>query len=397
MRCAICGTEIQGRPPNCLRCGTRLWYDEAQAVAQGQSPAAPQDAWPGAPGAAGPRPPYPGYPPAYPPQEGQVPPAAGYPPMYPQQAPPGTPYGVAAPPSMPYGAYAPPSMPYGAGAPPNMPSGSAPGYQMPYPPAYGQGQGQPYGPYGVGAPATIPFGPSAPGALGMPRKRRVNPLVIVLSIVAALVVIAAAGVGAIYLVRAGNISNPGTAAGTSTPTATATLAPTLLYQNAMTTPDSGWPQDQHCFFRKDGYHIVDGEICFAPIADQLNVDIKVDMTVLSGDLGAPHGIIVRHDSNHQYYFFGVDPYGHWAFFKCLASESTCTRVVDFRSDGAIHGGLKVVNTLEMTAVGSHFTFMVNGSQVGTADDSTLTTGAVGLAGNDGSEVVYTNLTITMPR
>ena len=394
MRCATCGTEIQGRPPNCPRCGTRLWYGEAETAAQGQSPAGPQRAWPGAQGAMGPQPPYPGNPPAYPPErQAPPPPASGYPPMYPQQVPPGMPYGTYAPPSTPYGAYAPPSMPYGAGAPPNMPPGSAPGYQTPYPPAYGPGQGQPYGPYGVGAPATIPFGP----APGVPRKRRANPLVIVLSIVAAVVVIAAAGAGAIYLTQGSHSSNPGTAASTGTPTATATLGPTLLYQNAMTTPDSGWPQDQHCFFRKDGYHIVDGEICFAPIADEMNVDIKVDMTVLSGDLGAPHGIIVRHDSNHQYYFFGVDPYGHWAFFKCLASQSTCTRVVDFRSDGAIHGGLKVANTLEMTAIGSHFTFNINGSQVGTADDSALTTGAVGLAGNDSTEVVYTNLSITMPR
>lgn len=310
--------------------------------------------------------------------------------MYPQQMPPGAPYGVPAPPSMPFGGYAPPSTPFGAGAPPNMPPGTAPGYQMPYPPAYGQQ----YGPYGVGAPVTIPFAPAPPAA---PPKRRANALVIVLSIIGALVVIAAAGAGAIYLTQGAHNGNPAAGVAVASPTATATLGPTLLYQNAMTTPDSGWAQDQHCFFRKDGYHIVDGEICFAPIADETNVDIKVDMTVLSGDLGAPHGIIVRHDSSHEYYFFGVDPYGHWAFFKCLAGQSTCTRVVDFRSDAAIHGGLKVVNTLEVTAMGSHFTFMINGSQVGTADDSALTTGTVGLAGNDGTEVVYTNLTITMPR
>ncbi len=372
MRCATCGTEIHGQPPTCPRCGARLWYDEAQTAAQGT--------WQGAQGTAVPQPPYPGYPPAYP-QDGQAPPA-GYAPMYPQQVPPG----------MPYGAYAPPSMPYGASAPANMPPGSAPGYQAPYPPPYGQWQ--PYAPYGVGAPATIPFGP---GAQAAPPRRRGHPLLIALSIIAAVVVIAAAGVGAVYLTKSAHNAAPGPVANAGTPAATATLAPTLLYQNAMTTPDSGWAQDQHCFFRSDGYHIVDGEVCFAPIADQMNVDIKVDMSVLSGDLGAPHGIVVRHDSNHQYYYFGVDPYGHWAFFKCLAGQTTCTRVMDFRGDAAIHAGLKVGNTLEMTAAGSHFTSLINGSQVGTADDSALTMGGVGLAGNDGTEVVYINLTITLPR
>jgi hypothetical protein len=46
------------------------------------------------------------------------------------------------------------------------------------------------------------------------------------------------------------------------------------------------------------------------------------------------------------------------------------------------------------AQGGHFVFSVNGTQVGTADDTTFTTGDTGLSGNDGIEVVYTNLTIS---
>ncbi|HEX6799253.1 MAG TPA: hypothetical protein VF116_16205 [Ktedonobacterales bacterium] len=387
MRCAICGTEIQGQPSHCPRCGTQLFYDPSAGQGQAQQ-TNPQGTWPGAqpaypPGAQPAYPPgYSGYPP-----EGQATPP-GYGPVYPQQMPPGPAYGAPAQPSMPLGAYPPPGSPFGAGGPP----GAAPGYQTPYPPAYGQGQPyQPYGappttPFGAPAPATTPFAPAAP-----PR-RRANPLVVVLSIVCAVVVVAAAGAGLVYFTR--HSGGPG---GTSTGSATNTTGPTLLYQNTMTTPDSGWQQDSNCFFRSDGYHIVGFHLCFAPISDQKNVDITVDMNTLSGDFGSPHGIFLRHNSNPDRYEFDVDPYGHWTFYKCLAAQSKCLNIVDFTPNSAIHGGLHAVNTLEVIAVGTHFTFKVNGTQVGTADDSDLSVGAVGLAGNDNSEVVFSNLKITLPQ
>lgn len=368
MRCANCGTELQGRPSHCPRCGIPLLYGPGTA-GWGQAPqTSPQGPWQGAP-------PYPPYPP-YPPQ----PPYPGY--GYPQE-------GQAPPPNMPYGAYAPPTpnAPYGAGAPPSVPLGSTPGYQTPYPPgpSYGQGQ-QPYQSYGFGAPATIPFAPAAPAP-----RRRVNPLIIVLSIVCAVVVIAAAGAGVVYLTQHSGTTSSTTGAAMNTP------GPTVLYQNAMTTAAVGWPQDQNCFFRADGYHIVGFHLCFAPISDQSNIDVKVDMDTLSGALGTPHGIVFRHNSNPDRYEFDVDPYGHWVFFKCLAAQHTCLKVVDYRANSAIHPGLHTVNTLEVIAAGTHFTFMVNGTQVGTADDSALSVGAVGLAGNESSEVVFSNLKISAPR
>jgi hypothetical protein len=387
MRCAVCGTELQGQPTHCPRCGTPLSYDQG---ASGQAPTNPSGAWQG--GQAQ----YPGYGAAYPQQPqgpsfgSAAPPSMPYGAYAPPSTPygPGAPYGTGAPPSTPYG----PGAPYGAGAPPNMPPASGQGYQGPYQQGYGQPGQQPPPGWGVGAPATTPFAPPpAP-------KRRANPLLIVLSIVGIVVLIAAIGVGAIYFTRLGGSTSTSISAGsaTSTPKPTNTPGPTVIYQNSMTTPDSGWPNDQDCFFRSDGYHIVSGTLCFAPVADQKSVDIKVDMNVLSGALGSPHGIILRHDKPSEYYEFAVDPYGHWVFFRCLATDTTCTKLVDYTANSAIHGGLHTVNTLEVSAVGSVFTFFVNGTQVGTANDSMLTFGAVGLAGDDNSEVVFTNVKITQP-
>lgn len=386
MRCAICGNEIQGQPSHCPHCGTQLYYAPGAGEQSQTQQAAPQGPWQG----ASPQPPQPLYPMygGYPGSaEGQAPPP-GYGPAYPQQAPSGPAYGAGAPPSMPMpsGTYPPPGPPYGGYAPPSVPLGTTPGYQAPYPPGYGQ----PYAPYG--APPTTPFAP-APAA----RKRRANAAVVVLSIICALVVIAAAGAGVLYLTRHSSPTVGTGTTGAATATATNTPGPAVLYQNALTTPDPAWQQDQNCFFRSDGYHIVGFNICFAPIADQQNTDIKVDMTVLNGDQGAPHGIVFRHNSNPDRYAFDLDSYGDWVFFKCIAAQNKCVSVVDYRPNSAIHQGLHATNTLEVIAVGSHFTFKVNGTEVGAADDSSLSVGAVGFEGHDNSEVVFSNLTITQPQ
>lgn len=84
------------------------------------------------------------------------------------------------------------------------------------------------------------------------------------------------------------------------------------------------------------------------------------------------------------------------FFKCASEDSTCTRVVDYTPNAAIHGGYNVENTLEVQAIGSHFEFFVNGTQVGQADDTWFQVGEVGLTGDQDIEVVFTNITILLP-
>ncbi|SCF36046.1 hypothetical protein [Micromonospora mirobrigensis] len=103
-----------------------------------------------------------GFPPGYPPYQGQPPgpPYGGYPPGQPYGGyPPGQPYG-GYPPGQPYGAYPPGDQPYGA-YPPGQPYGA-------YPP------GQPYGdPLGAAVP---PYGPGWPGGAPWdPHDPLVNP------------------------------------------------------------------------------------------------------------------------------------------------------------------------------------------------------------------------------
>ncbi|HEU5437848.1 MAG TPA: hypothetical protein VFU88_01060 [Ktedonobacterales bacterium] len=331
MQCPNCGLMLDGNPANCPRCG--------QALAQ-------------------------------------------------QQQQPG-PWGQSAPPSVPFGAYPPSSdSPYGPGqaAPPSMPLGTPPPPAYPgYPPGYPQPQ--PYPPGYAAAPVTTPF--SAP-----PPRRR-NTTLIVVSVVSAVIIVVVCAVGLLALsLGAGSGPTAAATATSGTASATATAGPAVLYENSLLSPAAGWTNDQNCSFKSDGYHIKGFHLCFAPIGDQADISVRVQMEQINGTLTHPHGIAFRHNSNPDRYEFDIDAQGSWVFFKCLAAQQACVTMVDYRRNSAIHRGLHVTNILEVQAKGTHFTFSVNGTQVGTADDDALAdAGAVALVGDDNTEVVFSQLTI----
>ena len=354
MLCPRCGYDLTHvNAPACPNCGLQLAQQPAQ------QPAYPPTGYPSAPST-------PLYtPPAYQPAAEQ-PPNYGATPGYPQNPP--APSYPQNPPTYPgYGA--PPSVPLGA--PPNTPFGPG-GYQQGY---YGQ-----------------PGMPSQQFA--SPPQKRGNGLAIGI-IVAILVVLVGGGAAAISLSHGGgSTAAKGTPTVTSTTGPTATPTATVLYSQTFSSapPDGDWSQDSNCFYGTGGYHVNDGYICFAPIGDQSDVTVSVDAKQISGDTTAPYGIDFRMTKDGVGYEFDVDSASEWVFAGCDATS--CEPIVDFTHNSAIHGGLNTVNTLSVTAKGSHFDLFVNGTKVGQTDDTTYTTGLIGLTVSSGIESVFTNLVVT---
>ena len=184
----------------------------------------------------------------------------------------------------------------------------------------------------------------------------------------------------------------GSSAPTSVPAATAT--PNLvIYQDALDgSTQANWTSDSNCFFGSGGYHIKGSFICYAPTDQMSDGVVTVSAQQLSGAVTDGFGLVIRRPSAGNYYEFLIDSNGKWFFSKVVGGKSTT--IVDFTANSAITTGLNQVNTISVQAQGGHFVFSANGTQVGTADDTTFTTGDTGLSGNDGIEVVYTNLTIS---
>lgn len=298
----------------------------------------------------------------------------------PQNPPPYNPYGQ-------YGGYAPASG-YGQPAPPS-------GYGQPAPPS---GYGQPYGqaappsyPLAPGYPPQgYPQGPYAPPP--QPKKSRAG--LIVGIIVAVVVLLAACTGGTIWALSSLGQATVTNLSGTPGASASPTPGEVVIYGNTFASNADGWAQDPgHCYLDKDGYHAANNYICLAPIGDQTDVTITATVQQLSGPTTHAYGVPFRYASDGNFYDFMIDSNGKWLFDKCV--NTTCTRLVDFTPNAAIKGGLHTANTLKVTAAGSHFEFFVNDTKVGSADDSTFTSGAVGVDGGDkGVTCVFTNFIVS---
>jgi hypothetical protein len=204
------------------------------------------------------------------------------------------------------------------------------------------------------------------------------------------------------------LSACGSASTASAPTATATTAaptptpgPTIIYQDPLTSPSSGWTNDPAygCFFGSDGYHVTGvlvgfaGNECIVPtplaLGELYDVDISVQVKQISGPTTQLYGIGTRRD--HR---FDIEGDGKWTFRACFTPP--CKTVVGLTANPAIHTGLGAANTLEMRAVGVHIDFFVNGTKVGQVYDPTASNASgVTLDGSSGGfEFVFSNLKIT---
>jgi hypothetical protein len=172
-------------------------------------------------------------------------------------------------------------------------------------------------------------------------------------------------------------------------TATAThVASTTLLSDSLLTANVGWTDDSSCYHDHDGYHIVDGYICYAPIGIQTDGTESVTVKQVSGNTVFPYGLVFRTVSTGNRYFAGVDSNSYWVFDKVVNGKAT--RLKEIYADPIIKGGLNTENTLSVTMTGSTFDCYINGQKVATIHDSTFAEGKWGLEGNDEINVVFTN-------
>ncbi len=272
----------------------------------------------------------------------------------------------------PYGQ--PPSAPYGQPGYPQAPQPGYPqqGYEQPhyqqagYPQAPQPGYSQPQ----PGMPMYAP--PGMPGGTPFqPAKKRSRLPVIIISVVILVVVVA--GV-AIY----------------------SALSPDI-YSNALTGDVTGWPSRDGCVPASDGYHVKADVSCFAPTDDISDFDMTVTAKAVGTDTTQPYGVTFRsataaNDKIGDTYVFLIANDGSWALAKIINGNATALGQ-STSADAAIHQDGSA-NTIDVKDKGKTITVKVNGTQIISVDDASLSKGLIGLQGFDGGEAVFTNLKIS---
>jgi len=131
----------------------------------------------------------------------------------------------------------------------------------------------------------------------------------------------------------------------------------------------------------------------------LNFDdttIEVEATKVGGPDDNDFGVICRYDDESNFYFFIISSDGYYGVGKVIDGEQILLGEEELVPSDAIKIG-NVMNNIKVDCVGSTLTLFANGSQLISVDDSSFTSGDVGLiAGsfdNPGTDIHFDNFVV----
>ena len=197
-----------------------------------------------------------------------------------------------------------------------------------------------------------------------------------------------------------------TAAIIPTPPAPITVSGSVLFQDDFSRPVSGWDRmlvDEGIMdYDAGGYRILVNSLqtnfWSTPHQNFSDVRLEVDTGKLAGPDENRIGLVCRFNGS-DYYFFIISSDGFYGMGVYSGGQAVLLGQSEMQSSSNINKGL-AVNHLRADCIGNTLTFYVNGFQMAQAQDSTLSTGDVGLLAGTfaapGVDVVFDNFVVLMP-
>jgi hypothetical protein len=189
------------------------------------------------------------------------------------------------------------------------------------------------------------------------------------------------------------------------------VTPPPLFDETFATNAAGWPDNSSgaAWFADGAYRLATRQAgqfvaITAPFAS-VPADVAVNATFhkVSGPPGGGYGIIVRRqsaptqdgtDQGGQYYVLEVGDKGEIGVWRRDGDQ--WIDLLPWQHSDAVKPGT-APNELAVRAVGSSLSLLVNGTQVTTRTDDTLSAGDVGIfVGGDGNEVALEHFTVQTP-
>lgn len=190
---------------------------------------------------------------------------------------------------------------------------------------------------------------------------------------------------------------------TMTPTATAqprptpTAAPQLvtIFQDPLTAShhNPGWPTSNAVYFASDGYHVQNADV-ITPVPVQGSCNVTVTIKAISAPAGV--GLALRFSgsiSSPRTYLYLIYPSPSYGGAIVVVDTASGARLLKTQSS-ALHTGANAVNIVGAQINGSHLTFTVNGTIVGSITNAELRSGQIAFWEEQGGNLVYSNLLVT---
>jgi hypothetical protein len=182
----------------------------------------------------------------------------------------------------------------------------------------------------------------------------------------------------------------------------------VLFQDDFSNPSSGWDRvtedngkgvmDYDSGVYRIQVSAPDYNFWATPGKNFTDVRIEVDTAKIGGPDSNRAGIVCR-VTGEQFYFFVITSDGFFAIGRTNGTQSTLLGQTEMAQSANIKTGL-AINHLRADCVGRTLSFYVNGFLVAQTNDSTLTSGDVGLvagAFTDGAvDIIFDQFIVIQP-
>jgi hypothetical protein len=159
----------------------------------------------------------------------------------------------------------------------------------------------------------------------------------------------------------------------------------ILFEDHFSDPSSGWHQldilEGIADYENGHYEIIvhakNADFWAYPGLYFEDTIIEVDATTVDGPLDNNFGIICRHQDVKNFYFFIISSDGYYAIGKVINNIQTLISADKMQESDAISQGYST-NHIKAVCDGPRLSLFVNDNQLVSVQDSSLTSGDVGL-------------------
>lgn len=181
----------------------------------------------------------------------------------------------------------------------------------------------------------------------------------------------------------------------------------VLFQDDFADSSSGWDQvnmEEGITDYENGYYRIyvnadETDVWANPGLNFTNVVIEVDATKAAGPDDNDFGVICRYQDIENFYFMIISSDGYYGVGKVIGGEQELIGTEQMNPDDSIKQG-NATNRIKADCVGSHLVLHVNGSKIVDVEDTTFSSGDVGLMAGTfaepGTDIHFDNFVVKNP-